>query len=146
VISPDRIDRSNWQYGEGGPPLEVAMRFVDLIKQPDLVDRLSELQDLVTPESWPIWEAEARKGLDPHILIDLTHFPTKVRYPAPEMAYVFCIIAHPDQHEAFVIAGEGEQLAYANIVTLLAQAGHWRVHQLGEMLNPAWVGRRAYSL
>ena len=136
-------DRSQWHYQEGGAPFEVAVRFVQLIKEPDVALRLDEVRELVTVASWPVWQDSIRNGFRPGFLNELTGFLHKVRIPADDMAYVFWPITHPDQDEPFAI--DKQQPMWMNIVTLLKEDGDWRVHQVGAMVPPQTLGRQPYS-
>jgi hypothetical protein len=136
-------DRSKWRYENNGPPLHVAAKFLELLKAPNSTKRLDEIRALVTAESWPIWKASIQAGLPAPFLNELNHVSHKVRYPADGMAYVFCLTTHPDHTESFVV--EGPTAALMHPITLLEEAGEWRVHQVGELPSPASLGKVAYS-
>jgi hypothetical protein len=136
-------DRSNWRYQEGGPPLEVAIQFVNLLKEPNVESRLNEVQELVTEASWPTWRELVGRGLDRGWLTQLHGHMPKVRCPAEGMAYVFIPITHPDQDEPILF--DKPQAIPMNIVTLLEEHGAWRVHAIGGMVPPQEVGLEAYS-
>jgi len=89
-------DRSKWRYEDNGAPLEVATRFVELIKTkgPGQIDQLS---GLVTASSLPAWTEAVRKGFPAQLLNELNHTSTKVRYPADGMVYVFVLVT-PRSH------------------------------------------------
>ena len=143
-MSASTEDRSKWRYEDGGKPLEVAKNFVQLLRSDDVVARLDEVKNMVTAASWPIWQRIIREGgVDPHHLLQFTHWSQTVRYPADGMAFVTCPITHPDHTEEFVI--EQPAQIWANIVTLVLEAGDWRVFQIGEIVSPAAVGMQAYS-
>jgi len=98
---------------------------------------------MVTPVSWPIWQRIIREGgVDLHHLLKFTHWSQTVRYPADGMAFVTCPITHPDHTEEFVI--EEATHVWANIVTLVLGQGKWGVHQMGEIVAPAALGKQAY--
>ncbi len=140
MIEPDR---SKWRYEDGGPAYEAAVRCVDLIRQPDVADRLEELRALVTEESWPNWRDGATAGFNIPWLNQLRGCLPKVRLPADGMAYVFCPIIHPDQTEPVTF---DHQRILMHVVTLVEERGAWRVHQIGgEMVPPQDLGRQPYS-
>jgi hypothetical protein len=136
-------DRSKWVYSEAGPPFTAAWEFVDLLRQPDVDRRLEQVRERVTAQSWAAWERSIRAGLDPHWLLELSHFSQTVRHPASGMAYVFCVVLHPDQNEEILVTQP--QPMFMHVVTLLEQEGRWLVHQIGPMVPPADLGRQAYS-
>jgi hypothetical protein len=137
-------NRSKWRYEEGGKPLDVASSFIDLLKSDDVKGRLTELKSMVSAASWPTWGRTIREGgVDSRHLLQYTHVSTTVRYPADGMAFVVWPVTHPDHTEAFVI--EETRAIYANIVTLVLEEGEWKVHQIGEIVSPAALGKLAYS-
>ena len=136
-------DRSEWRYEDGGPALLAAHTFIGLLKSPDLSDRLAEVKDLVTAESWPTWTAHIQEGLSAPFLNEFTHQSTRVRYPAEGMAYVLYPVLHPDQTDPVTI--ETPTVMAANWVTLLLEGDQWKVHQIGELVAPAALGKQAYS-
>lgn len=136
-------DRSNWRYEENGAPLKVAAKFLDLMKSGNTSARVRELSGLATTASLPTWIAAFKAGFSQPYLNELNLLSERVRYPADGMAYVFCLIAHPDQTERMSIGGP--TYAWMHVVTLLEEEGEWRVHQVGEMASPAQVGKTAYS-
>jgi len=98
----------------------------------------------VTASSWSKWEADIQAGLPTPWLNQLLHMSTRVRYPAEGMAYVVCVIAHPDQDEPFTIEKEG--LFPAHVITLLWEQEAWKVHQVGgDAVPPHAVGKKAFS-
>lgn len=135
-------DRSNWRYEDNAAPLEIATRFVELIKTKD-AGQIDQLSGLVTASSLPAWTEAFRKGFPAQFLNELNHTSTKVRYPADGMAYVFVLVTHPDHTETFVI--DKPTPHQMNVITLIEERGKWRVHQLGQMATPAQVGKTAYS-
>jgi hypothetical protein len=69
---------------------------------------------------------------------------TKVRHPADGMAYVICVIAHPDQDEPFTI--DKPTPVPAHVITLLEEDGQWKVHRVGgDAVPPRELGKKAYS-
>ena len=136
--------RTYWRYEDGGLALASAVRLVEVIRSADLPRRRDDLRRLVTARSWPQWEARVRAGFDRRLLQQLTHVSTKVRYPAPGMAYVFCLSTHPDQDEPLLI--HVEQQGWRQVITLLEEGGEWRAHRLGdELVPPSAVGLAPYS-
>jgi hypothetical protein len=136
-------DRSKWRYENNGAPLKRAGDFLSLMKDEDPAKHLAEVKGLVTKASLPAWTSAFRKGFRLPYLNELNLVSTKVRYPADGMAYVFCLIAHPDQDEPITV--EGPTQAWMHVVTLLEEDGEWKVHQIGEMASPEQVGKKAYS-
>jgi hypothetical protein len=123
--------------------LEVAQFFLRWLRDPHRT--AAEGQTLTTLESWPTWDRFTRAPSQDELQMVryLSLFSQQVRYPADGMAYVFCPITHADQDEGFVFTEQS--LAWVNVVTLLLRAGEWKVHQVGEMLDPSAVGLKAYS-
>jgi hypothetical protein len=140
---PASEDRSKWRYAEGGPPLEAAIQFVQVLKDPDIAARLNEVRELVTVSSWLAWRELLQHGLDRGFLTELHGHMPKVRFPADGMAYVFIPVTHPDQDEPIVF--DKPQAVPMNVVTLLEERGVWRVHAVGGMVPPQDLGRTPYS-
>ena len=141
---PGTEDRSKWRYEDGGAALEAALRFVSLLKEPDISNRVSDFKELVTRETWPAWHKALRRGFAAPFLNQFTGHLSKVRFPADGMAYVFFPITHPDQTESILI--DKPQQMYINFVTLLLEDGEWRIHGVGPtMVPPQDLGRQPYS-
>jgi hypothetical protein len=136
-------DRSRWRNEEGGPAFEASRRFIALILSPDVGERLHEVRELVTPQSWPAWREAIERGLDRALVVSLRGGLKQVRHPADGMAYVFWPIIHPDQDEPVLY--DHRQKVALNVVTLLEVDGEWLVHQVGEMVPPADLGLEPYS-
>jgi hypothetical protein len=66
-----------------------------------------------------------------------------VRYPADGMAYITLARLHPDQTDPVLVSGPTALVA--DIVTLVAEDGVWKVHAVGEMVPPGALGITAYS-
>lgn len=142
--APGSDDRSKWRYEDGGAALEAAVAFVQLLKEPDISDRLEEFRGRVTKERWPAWQEAVSRGFAVPFLNELTGHLSKVRFPTDGMAYVFYPITHPDQAESVLI--DKPQQMYTNFVTLLLEDGEWRVHDIGPTLvSPQDLGRQPYS-
>ncbi len=142
LINPE--DRSKWRLELGGPAFEAANRCVKLLKQPDLRNRLDELEALVATAAWPNWREAALRGFDAPFLNRLTGISTTVHHPAEGIAYVACPITHPDQIEALVFPKSTQMSAY--FVTLIEEGARWRVHTLGRRwIPPQELGREPYS-
>jgi hypothetical protein len=138
---PAGEDRSQWRYEEGGEPYVVAIAFGQWAAGD--VGSVEDGAHLTTSVSWPIWRDSAVSGALKDFVREVTHYSTMVRYPADGMAYVIAPITHPDHTESFLIM-EPAQI-HANTFTLLLEDGTWRVHQVGQPLSPAEVGKDAYS-
>ena len=136
-------DRSKWRYQEGGPPLDAAITFIDLLKDSEVSERQGEVRELVTVASWPAWRIMLEQGLDRGFLTQLHGHMPKVRCPADGMAYVFIPITHPDQDEPILF--DKPQAIAMNVVTLVEERGAWRVHAIGGMVAPQDLGREPYS-
>jgi hypothetical protein len=135
-------DRSEWRYDHtGGAPMAAAHAFNEWVR--GLPSNLDAGEELVTRASWPTWRQAAAEGSLTRLGQELTHLSTTIRYPAVEMAYAFAPIMHPDQDEPIAI--EGKQSMWINVITLLLEDEQWKVHQVGEMLPPAAIGKTAYS-
>jgi hypothetical protein len=142
--APGNEDRSRWRYADGGSALEAGVQFVQLLKDRDIANRLDEVRERVTKESWPDWQEAVSRGFPAQFLNQLTGHMSKVRFPADGMAYVFYPITHPDQDEPIPI--DKPQKVYLNFVTLLLEDHQWRVHDVGPvMIPPQDLGRQPYS-
>jgi hypothetical protein len=137
----DPNDRRGWRYTIGGRPVELARLFDDrLCGRNELnVSNVCTSQSLVTWERFfkDEWKHEAwiQKALA---------CSTLVRHPAQGMAFVFFLVAHPDQTEPFTI--ERETLASVQVLTLVYdhEIHDWRVHALGAMVSPSDLGLVAF--
>jgi hypothetical protein len=137
----DPNDRRGWRYTIGGRPVELAQLFVDRLCGRNQL----EVSNVCTNRSRPVWERffedewKAEEWIQKALACSTT-----VRHPAPGMAFVFFLLTHPDQTEAFTI--DRETLASAEALTLVYdQAIHdWRVHPMGAMGPPSDLGLVAF--
>lgn len=137
----DPNDRRGWRYSLGGRPVEVAGIFVDRLCGRNEID----VSLMCTRRSVATWERFFKEEWQAKVWIQKAlATSTTVRHPAPGMAYVMLLLAHPDQTEAFTI--EKETLVSAEVVCLLydEEIHDWRVHTIGGMVSPADVGRVAF--
>ncbi len=114
---------------------------LDLLKAEKSDLTVVPLSGLVTASSLPRWKAvldsadqgrqwrQRNNGIMP-----------LVRHPAPNIAYVFCPLMHPDQTEPVVI--ERETQASADIFTLVYddEIHDWKIHQFGAPASPQDLG------
>jgi hypothetical protein len=137
---PADEDGSHWRYEDESQPYVTARAFTEWAN-----GKLGTCEDganVTTTTSWPIWRDLAIGGKLKDALREVTHFSTKVRYPADGMAYVFAPIVHPDQDEPFLFTEPTS--TYLNVFTLVLEDDLWKVHQFGVMLPPAELGKEAY--
>lgn len=134
-------DRSRWRYQDFGPPLAAALQFIEWARQ--LPANRDAGEALTTSESWPHWQAQTADGTLTAWVTSGWGWSPKVRYPADGMAYVFCPHMHPEKSEPILIPGPA--VMKLEVITLLDEDGHWKVHSLGAMVPPADLGRTAYS-
>jgi hypothetical protein len=137
----DPNDRRGWRYSIGGRPVELGQLFADrLCGRNDL-----NVSNVCTSRSRPTWERffKTEWKADEWIQKALA-CSTLVRHPAPGMAFVYFLVAHPDQTEPFTI--ERETLASVEALTLLYdhEIHDWRVHAMGAMGPPSDVGLVAF--
>lgn len=138
----DPNDRRGWRYSIGGRPVELGQLFVDCLCGRNQLN----LSNICTPASLATWERffqtewKAEEWIQKALACS-----TLVRHPAPGMALVFFLVAHPDQTEPFTI--EPETQVSAQIVTLLYDHDihDWRIHAMGGMVPPADVGLVAFA-
>lgn len=133
-------DRGKWRYEEFGAPFQITMKFVDWLRAGAVPSE--EGSALTTEESWSIWST-LTTGEKRQLVARLSHVSSRVRHPAEGIAYVFCPTLHPDYTEAIII--DRPQPADLDVISLLWRGGRWRVHQVGEMLDPRTVGVEPYS-
>ena len=129
-------DRTGWRYSYGGRPVEQTSRFLRLLTGEDRVD--IHLLSIVTDASLDTWQRffdGSEWSADSYKKKNLGLMPL-VRHPAPDMAYVFCPLIHPDQTEQFTI--DKETQASVEIATLLydVKIRDWKVHTLGGPISP----------
>src|SRR5258708_5416736 len=141
--APGTEDRSKWRYQEGGQPLEAAIQFVNLLKEPDVASRPNEVRELVTVASWAAWRELLEQGLDRGWLTQLHGPMPRVRLPAEAMGYVFIPMRPADQDEPILF--DMPQAMAMNIVPLIEERGAWRVHAIGGMVPPQDLGREPFS-
>jgi hypothetical protein len=115
-----------------------------------MVDWLLELpkhrqrgRSMVTPESWPTLQRAIADGTAAEIAESIEHWATKVRYPAPGMAFVFCPGVPPEQTEPFMV--ERSRAMELTVITLVERRGRWLVHAMGPVVPLADLGLTAYS-
>jgi hypothetical protein len=138
----DPNDRRGWRYSIGGRPVELGQLIVDRLSGRNELN----VSNVCTRASWPIWERYFKEDWKAEEWIQKAlACSTLVRHPAPGMAFVLFVVAHPDQTEAFTI--ERETQVSAQIVTLLYDndVHDWRVHAVGGAVPPSDVGKVAFT-
>lgn len=133
-------DRSKWKYEDFGAPYQMATEFVDWLRA-GMSPRKAGAA-MTTRESWPLWQKLTQEEAQ-QLVSKLSHVSPRVRYPADNVAFVFCPRLHPDQMDP--IAFDRAQYVQLEVVSLLRQRGTWKVHQVGAMLDPRTVRIEPYS-
>lgn len=135
----DLDDRRGWEYSENPEAIQAAIDCYGM-----LTGDLPFDDQLFTPGSRETWRSQFAH-------VDPVHYrqlnlgaSTKVRHPAPGMAYVFLLPIHPDHTEKVVITEPTRATVYP--VTLMRDdaAGRWQVHAFGEFTPPAALGLEQY--
>jgi len=138
----DPNDRTGWRYSIGGRPVEIARLFDNRLCGRNELN----VANICTSRSLAAWERFFKDEWKPEDWIQKAlACSTLVRHPAPGMVFVFFVVAHPDQTEAFTI--ERETLASVEVMTLLYdnEIHDWRVHAMGGMGSPFEVGLVPFS-
>ncbi len=138
----DPNDSRGWRYSLGGRPVDLAQQFVERLcgRNPLNVSNVCTSTSRATWERYFTEEWRAEEWIQKALACS-----TLVRHPAPGMAFVMFVVAHPDQTEAFII--ERETQVSAQVVTLLYDHDihDWRVHAVGAIVPPPDVGKVAFT-
>ena len=129
------------RYSLGGRPVELTGVWLAMLRGEIRGDYTS----LVTEQSRSTWERFFESEWEAAEYVRRAHGDsTMVRHPGPGIAYVFCLIGHPDQTEPFTI--EKQTKASVDVLTLLYDSDihDCRVHQFGAPTPSEAVGLASF--
>jgi hypothetical protein len=131
------VDRSEWRWQSGGPPLFTSRAFLYWLKV--LAEAVDVGSLVTTAATWPDWRERAVNGELAGLHMALVDASSNVWHPADGMAYVR--VARRRDDSGVDTSGRIEW----DVITLVDDGDEWRVHSVGDMVSPESIGKSAYS-